>query len=481
MTTSENEFQGEHGSPEYKEHLAQIAWERDIDDVITALDVLNGAAHSIEDRACAARDLECFKEEAPEAYNAGVEVYEKAAAEASLLPLRARQRPPFHPAESRVGDVFSKAPPSPPFVVDNLLPRAHGVENAIGGAGKTTRHIWEAVHILLGRALYGRRVWQPGPVLFVTKEDDHELFRHRIHEVTKNIPDLTEANKARIAQHLHVLVLTGSNERLANVDRQGRLEPTDLAERIIRGYEKEGLALVEFDPFNMFGPGERFVNDGEAVALSAMAKISQALKCAVRATSHVSKAVGREGTSDAHSGRGGSAGGDNSRFVWNYWRFDAERDKGVVVPADLQGAADAGNLYRLHIAKLTAARQAWERAWIVREGFAFRWQSDVLVTPQQRRNAAAENDSQIVLDRLRTGLEKDELYTGVELEAEAANLNMGQKRIRAAVHRLRTRGLVVDKELPENLRKGGRKTYLEPVAAKVAPLDTSKPIAEQMA
>src|SRR5438876_3621690 len=167
MTTSENEFQGEHGSPEYKEHLAQIEWERNIDDVIESLDVLNGATHSIEDRGCAARDLEYFKEEMPEAYSAGVEVYEKAAADASLLPLRARQRPPFHPAESRVGDVFSKAPPTPPFIVDKLLPRAHGVENAIGGAGKTTRHIWEAVHILLGRELYGRRVWQPGPVLFV--------------------------------------------------------------------------------------------------------------------------------------------------------------------------------------------------------------------------------------------------------------------------------------------------------------------------
>jgi hypothetical protein len=237
---------------------------------------------------------------------------------------------------------------------------------------------------------------------------------------------------------------------------------------------------VDFDPFNLFGPGGRFVNDGEAVALSAMANVSQALKCAVRATSHVSKAVGREGTSDAHSGRGGSAGGDNSRSVWNYWRFDAERDKSVVVPAELQGAADIGDLYRLHIAKLTAAKAAWERVWIVRQGFAFRWQPDVLVTPQQRRNAAADNDAQTVLDHLRKGLEKDELYTGVELEAEAATLNMGQKRIRAAVNRLRKRGLVVDKDLPENLRRGGRKTYLEPVAAEMAPLDTSKPIAEQI-
>lgn len=486
MSTSENplyangKFIGVHGSPEHKEHIARVAHENEVYDATEALLTLNDMEASIEDRAAMARELEYFKEQLPAAYSEALTSYKKALADAGLATLRARQRPGFNPSESRIGDVFSKAPPSPPFIVDRLLPRAHGVENAIGGAGKTTRHIWEAAHIILGRDLYGRRVLQPGPVLFVTKEDDEALFRHRIYEVVLNMPDMSAADKAHVAEHLHVLVLTGSDERLANVDQRGRLTQTDLAERITRGYEREGLALLNFDPFNMFGPGERFVNDGEAVALSAMANVSQALKCAVRATSHVSKAVGREGTSDAHSGRGGSAGGDNSRFVWNYWRVDAEkRDKGVVVPAELQGVADVGDLYRLHIAKLTAARAAWERVWIVRQGFAFSWQADVLVTPQQRRNAAAEDDTQKVLDYLRKRREADAVYTITELEAEAATIGMGQKRIRAAVRRLRERDLLVEKELPEDARKGGRKTYLEPVAAEIAPLDTSKPIADQ--
>jgi hypothetical protein len=391
------------------------------------------------------------------------------------------QRPGFNASDSRIGDVFTSVPPQPPFVVERLLPRAHGVENAIGGAGKTTRHIWEAAHIILGRDLYGCRVLQPGTVLFVSKEDDLPLFRHRIHEVVASMPDLSAQDRKRIAEHLHVLVLTGSDERLATADRQGNLRQTDLAERIIRGYGCEGMALVDFDPFNMFGPGERFVNDGEAAALSALANVSQSLRCAVRATSHVSKAVGREGTSDAHSGRGGSAGGDNSRFVWNYWRHDQERDKGVVVPAELASAADAGNLYRLHIPKLTAARPAWERVWIVRQGFAFQWHADALVTPQERRSAAADGDAQRVLDYLRAGREQGGYCTGREIEAEAATLGIGQKRVRAAIHRLRTRGQVSEAELPEDMRKGGRKTYLEPAAQPAPELDTSRPMGEQIA
>ncbi|MGQ0511431.1 MAG: AAA family ATPase [Betaproteobacteria bacterium] len=477
--TADTKFRGDHGSPEHKAHIARIAHSHEVHDVIEAVLTLNDTGADIEDRAAMARYLDGIKEDMPAAYSEGVATYEKALADASILTLKARRRP-FSPEESRVGDVFSKAPPAPPFVIERLLPRAHGVENATGGAGKTTRHIWEAAHVILGRDLYGLRVHQPGAVLIVTKEDDSALFRHRIYEVISSMPDLSAEDRKRIADSLHLLVLTGTDERLAIADRTGNLRQTDLAERISTGYEREGLALVEFDPFNLFGPGERFVNDGEASALSAMANISQALKCAVRATSHVSKAVNREGTSDAHSGRGGSAGGDNSRFVWNYWRHDAARDKGMVVPSDLAAAADAGELYQLHVAKLTAARPAMDRIWIVRQGFAFRWQADTLTTPQERRNAAADADAQRVLDHLRNGRAQEGYYTASELEAEAATIGIGGKRVRAAVRRLRLRGQVAEKDLPAEMRQGGRKTYLEPAAEATAPLDTGKPIVEQI-
>jgi RecA-family ATPase len=292
---------------------------------------------------------------------------------------------------------------------------------------------------------------------------------------------LSAADHKRIAEHLHLLVLTGTDERLASADRQGNLSQTSLPERITRGYEHEGLALVELDPFNMFGPGERFVNDGEAAALSAMANISGALRCAVRATSHVSKAVGRDGTSDAHSGRGGSAGGDNSRFVWNYWRHDGQRDKDATVPHDLAAAADSGSLFRLHIPKLTAAQAAWERVWIVRQGFSFTWHADALVTPQARREAVADSDAQRVMEHLRQGREQGGFYTVPELEAEAVTIGIGQKRVRAAVRRLQRIRRVMEVDLPLDMRKGGRKTYLEPVAEIAEPLDPSRPIAEQIA
>lgn len=479
MTYHGSKFIGEQGTADHAAHVASIRHEQERYSAIEDLCALHEPSATIAARILAAFNLDAIKDTDPAAYSEAVAIFEKAAADGGLVALKAK-RPPFNPEDSRIGDVFSKAPPTPPFVVDRLLPRAHGLENAIGGAGKTTRHIWEAAHIILGRELYGLRVLQPGAVLIVTKEDDEALFRHRVHEVIANMPDLSKADAKRIAEHLHLLVLTGTDERLATADRSGNLIQTDLAERIVTAYGHEGLALVELDPFNMLGPGERYVNDGEAAALTAMANISQGLKCAVRATSHVSKAVGREGTSDAHSGRGGSAAGDNSRFVWNYWRHDAARDKDSIVPPELASVADGGDLYRLHIAKLTAARSAFERIWITRQGFAFAWQRDALVTPQERRNAAADGDALRVLEYLRNGSEKGGYYTIAELEGEAATIGIGQKRIRAAVRRLQARGRIEEADLPDELRKGARKTYLRPRPEDVPALDTSTPIAEQM-
>src|SRR5437879_4440335 len=96
----------------------------------------------------------------------------------------------FDPEDAKVSDILTNPPSPPSFIVDRSIPRSHGVENAIGGAGKSTRHQWEAAHIILGRDLYGQKVLQPGPVLTITKEDDRELYEWRLAGVLASMPDL---------------------------------------------------------------------------------------------------------------------------------------------------------------------------------------------------------------------------------------------------------------------------------------------------
>src|ERR1700683_363673 len=57
-----------------------------------------------------------------------------------------------------------------PMIVAGYLPQDAGGDVAPGGTGKSTLLIYEAVHIILGRLLYGRQIVRPGAALFITAE-----------------------------------------------------------------------------------------------------------------------------------------------------------------------------------------------------------------------------------------------------------------------------------------------------------------------
>jgi hypothetical protein len=342
-----------------------------------------------------------------------------------------------------------------------MLPVSAGVENAMGGTGKSTRHLWEAKSIILGRPLYGHPIERSGPVLVVTREDDATVVRWRVHRIGRDM-ELSPAEQRQVANNLHVLDLVGKPERLIKVDRAGNLVRTDLAERICKSYAGEGVVLVEFDPLIAFGPGERFVNDGEAAVLDVGHAIARELGAAVRFTSHVSKVVGREGIVDAHSGRGGSALGDNSRFVWNFVRHEPGHN-GYQPPASARDVMP-GDLYRLHLSKLTAARPDPALVWIERRGFQFITHEG---GPETIADRLREN-----CEKLRTFLEvelaRGAKYTRNDLEHASDRHGIGRKQLRDAVRELLAGGEVIESVFPESERQGGRKTYLAPRVRELA-------------
>jgi RecA-family ATPase len=370
------------------------------------------------------------------------------------------------PNTTRLGDVFSIEPPEPRFIVSGLLPESAGVENAIGGAGKSTRHHYEAAHLILGRPLYGRRTERSGAYLLVTREDDAAIVRYRMNRIARAL-DLNDADKKRLAASFHVLDLVGGGDRLVQTDRKGNLVRTPLVERICRSYEREGLVLVDFDPIGLLGPGEKHVNDGEGAMLDAGHAISRALGAAVRFTSHVSKVVGREGIVDAHSGRGGSALGDNARFVWNYVTHEKEH-KEHRPPVGAREAALRGNLYRLHISKLSWARPPRSPIWIERDGYSFTMHEGAPETTQDR----LQTDAERVVTFLEAEAGRGARYSRNELESAIGRIagegTLSRPRLRDAVNELLRTGQVGESDLPASERRGGRKTYLEAKPADLA-------------
>ncbi len=378
-------------------------------------------------------------------------------------------RTPFDPHASRIGDIFTTSPAAPDFALPGIYPIACGQENGVGGTSKTTRRLWEKMHFILNRALYGRQP-KEGATLIVTKEDNVDIFKYRIHKIAAAM-DLSPAEQKRVAENTHVLDLTGDiAARLVTVDRNGNLQPTDLAERIIRGYRREGLVQVDFDPWNAFSPGERFVNDAEAALMTCGALISRELACNVCYVGHVSKTVGRNGIIDAHSGRGGAAMGDNARFVLNYLPHDP-KDKDWTAPASAERAAAQGNLFRLHVTKQSYAKRPTEPFWIERQGYAFTVHRGAPASPAARQQAEGERIKAFVLLELERGTR----YMGRPLEEQHDRYGMGRNKARQVISWLLSAGGLVERPLPEQERRGKLTAYLEPVFAPESALTDGDP------
>ncbi len=367
---------------------------------------------------------------------------------------------PFDPNASRIGDCFTVAPPQPKFIVEDFYPVACGQENSIGGRGKTTRHMWESTHIILGRPLYGRRILKPGPVLVVTKEDGTDIFKHRLHYVAAAM-GLSDAERRLLAQNFHVLDLTGEvGGRLVEVDRDGNLRATNLVERICRGYQHEGLAQVIFDPWNGFSPGERFVNDAEAALMVSGARIAQELGCNARFTAHVSKAVGRGGIIDSHSGRGGSAMGDNARFCFSYVQHDLKEEKTYkAIPTGAEVAAARGDLYRLHMTKQSYAKCLTEPIWIERQGFAFTVHDSAPTTPETLLRVDGERVLAFLRDELTRGIR----YSPSALADQYRQFPLSRGRARAVIDWLQSSRQIIERPLPDSERNRKRTHYLDVV------------------
>ena len=76
---------------------------------------------------------------------------------------------------------------TPRCVVDQLVYADVACNPGPGGTGKTTLALYEAVHIVLGRRLYGLEVLNPGPVPFITAEDRREILVARLDRIIESM------------------------------------------------------------------------------------------------------------------------------------------------------------------------------------------------------------------------------------------------------------------------------------------------------
>jgi len=355
--------------------------------------------------------------------------------------------PPFKPfSESELGT----ARLSPKCIVDNYLYSDLAVVCAAGGTGKTTLLIFEAIHIALGRDLWGCRVMNPGKTLFVTAEDSRELFAARQREIMDAM-NLSDGERRIVLESIAVWDVSGAMARLAELDQGGNIRLTGLADDIVDAYRDAGLVQIVFDPAISFGPGERLVNDGEQAVVTACRRIFRGLDCCVRLVHHTGKANARNGALDQYASRGGTALPDGCRMV-------------TVLSPVSETAQNPPDGFRLLPGEsgFVMARPKLSycppqpNVWIRRRGWTFDYFADVRRTTDETLARDSERLAEFVKDEALHGRK----HTARTLDGLIDKIGLPRTRMRAALANLQVCGRIFERDFPDSERRGKRKTYL---------------------
>lgn len=346
---------------------------------------------------------------------------------------------------------------SPRCIVESLFFADVALLSAAGGTGKTSVTLWEAVHIVTGRPLYGLKVEAPGPVVLITAEDPRSVCLARLSRIIKAMePPLSDAELAAIEAGFHVWDCSGDLSRLVDIDASGRIMPTGFADAIIDALRPVRPALIVCDPIVSFGPGESRVNDAEQGLIIEARRIVRALDCCVRFVTHVSQAVARAGTLDMYSSRGGTALADGSRMVsvLGTWKPGDKDDP----PVTLETPAGASVL-KLARPKLTYCPPL-PMIWLARDGYRFTWANAAPpMTPESQLAADADQVEAFLVSEL----SDHRRYTQNTLIDARFRLGLCRDPLRRALAELEVSRRVVHADLPAEERRGSRKTYLHPV------------------
>lgn len=352
---------------------------------------------------------------------------------------------------------FANARLTPDCIVENYLFADVAVIVAPGGSGKTTLLLYEAIHIALGLPLYGLEVRKPGPVLIISAEDSREMLVARLRLMAKAM-NLGEDKIAIVMSSVRISDVSGRCFKLTTLTND-IVVPAPQADVIIAECRDLKPVLVAIDPAVSFGIGEARINDAEQGLVEAARRIRSELNCCVRYVHHTGKQNARDKAVDQYAGRGGSALPDGARMVAVLQPL-TPKEWSAATGKSLEERETGMLLVRPKLSYCPPASDIL----IARNGYAFSHTTRAKHDPDAKLRADCER----IVDVLVAGLDKGTRHTQRSLEA--LNL-MTRVDLRDAVSLLVAEGRVQYAPVPDR-QKGGRNTYLQPIAA---PSDASAP------
>ena len=265
---------------------------------------------------------------------------------------------------------LSNTLPAPKILIDDLMPSNVFGFVGSGGAAKTTLMLKIMIHVILDKDIWGRKINHAGKCLFISAEDDLQVMQHRVQRICKSM-FLTPTEEETIERSLYIHDISGEMLRFVEADKNSNFTITQHVDDLVELYKNKGIELACFDPAVFFGPGERYINDGDAALMQCARRISTGLGGAATGyIHHMSKEATAHKDITAHAGRGGSAFGDNARCVWVLHKYSSTKEdiKKFSVPPDPIKGFDVldGRVSVLRVAKFSIGKHVEQSFWMKR-------------------------------------------------------------------------------------------------------------------
>lgn len=365
-------------------------------------------------------------------------------------------------------DALTGTPPPPDVIVENLLLMDACGFVAPGGTGKTTLAIFEAIHIILGRPLWGRQICKPGRVLFLTAEDSRQIVETRLNLICKSL-DLTAIDLSIVADGFYIEDLSMVGMRLVGTAPDGAIRATKLVADIVGQYRDLDVSLVHLDPASLLGPGEQSGNDGMSELMRAARQIAGDVRAACQIVHHVAQVVARNGIQDQYAGRGGTAFADNSRgqrqlvrIKERAYEFDGRRYR---MPDEItDDHLTEGDVLAILVHKLSYVKLDPRPIFILRRGYGFT-QFEAGATAGKVTRTVDE-ETQVLVGFLTRQHAAGVTHSARSLGTLSVEIGLGQKRIRDLVNAGLDQGVF---EWSARTKSGGKQRHL--VVAEELPND----------
>lgn len=368
-------------------------------------------------------------------------------------------------------EAIDDAPP-PRFVVQPSLPVCGANLAAPGATGKTTLLLNEKTAVATGADLYGRGVDRDGLCVLVTGEDGASHGRYLLRRVIEDgiaCGHLSE-QRASIAKAGIKIIGWSRAEYGALVDvlpHEAGFRPSAAFRTLIDQLRPLHPVYVSIDPASLFGPGERFGNDGDAYLAALLHATALDLGACVQMVDHVSQAVARGGIVDQYAARGGTAKTDNARLARQLVKFTGGDDTAppAVSPEDIA----EGRILRLHWTKKNYGEPV-APVWLRRRGFWIEHvqgasTEQVATARKEVRDRQQFDDALAVRAAVESGLAQGRRLSANQLEDAGVlgtdGIPLPRKRLRAGIVLAQQHGHVVRRELPPDEQQGARKHYLD--------------------